>query len=514
MLWEDAKVYCESLGGHLVTIGSAEENEFVAGLARSIGSTYTAIGFTDEAEEGQWVWVTGEDITYTNWVYPEPNNGTGLGVQDHAYMYSDGTWDDGFYGKTEPFICEWEDTGEAREYQVLTSTGWNKITLDTELGPDNGTDTDGDGLTDWEEVRTELLAIDDNGRVILLAFREYMKMFGANMPYYVENALNRFAASENPFAVEVLELLYNAKILPISSNPAYQDSDGDGLFDGRRQIRNGKVLLPVDPNPLKYDGPEGIWLKQKELVESGKVQTDYVNDPQFVNHLMNQVSKHADTLVDILLKNSWVANEDLLTLIKMYIKPLADGNVQEIAGADFLEFIFDTDLISYHSQVKTWQRAFGYNDIYDKFFEYGTKMKRNKISFIHNGEEHILWSWKGDYWNLQSSAETGLYVYNRTVNGIKHYDVVPYELPMTLSLYNINDNNIKNVFFWAPNEPQWWVTGFNPYYTEADSDKMTMVCSVDFSDKPEVYWSLKGEYRPDKEERIFDDEYHTIWIIF
>ena len=458
--------------------------------------------------------MTGEDITYTNWAYPEPNNGTGLGVQDHAFMYENGTWDDGFYGKTEPFICEWEDIGESREYPLLTSTGWNKITLDTELGPDNGTDTDGDGLTDWEEVKTELLMFDENGKVILPAFREYMKMFGDNIPGYVENALNRFTASENPFAVEVLELLYNAKILPISSNPAYQDTDGDGLFDGRRQIRNGKVLLPVDQNPLKYDGPEGIWLKQKELVESGKVQTDYVNDPQFVNHFMNKVSEHADTLVDILLKNSWAANEDLLTLIKLYIKPLADGEPQEIAGADFLEFIFDTDLISYHSQVKTWQRAFGYNDIYDKVFDYATKMKRNRISFIHNGKEHILWSWKGDYWNLQSGAETGLYVYNRTVNGTKHYDVVPYELPMTLSLYNTNDNNIKNVFFWAPNEPQWWVTGFNPYYTEADPDKMTMICSVDFSDKPEVYDSLKSEYRPDKEERIFDNEYHTIWIIF
>ena len=92
--------------------------------------------------------MTGEDITYTNWAYPEPNNGTGLGVQDHAFMYENGTWDDGFYGKTEPFVCEWEDIWQAREYPILTSTGWNKITLDTELGPDNGTDTNGDGLTD------------------------------------------------------------------------------------------------------------------------------------------------------------------------------------------------------------------------------------------------------------------------------------------------------------------------------------------------------------------------------
>lgn len=83
--------------------------EFVSGLAKSIGSTYMAIGFSDK---DQWVWVTGEDIIYTNWAYPEPNNGTGLGVQDHAFMYENGTWDDGFYRKTVPSVCEWEDIGK------------------------------------------------------------------------------------------------------------------------------------------------------------------------------------------------------------------------------------------------------------------------------------------------------------------------------------------------------------------------------------------------------------------
>lgn len=514
LTWQTAREYCEALGGHLVTISDALENAFVQSLAESIGSTYTAIGFSDEAQEGSWAWVTGEDVTYTNWRYPEPNNGTGLGKQDHAYMYTDGTWDDGFYGKAEPFVCEWDYADEDQKFTVLTAAGWNKITLDERLNPDSCTDTDGDGLSDWEEVMSELLKKDENGGIILPTLRECIAVLEEMKPY-VENSLSRYAAIEELAMSELIEYFYSMVVLPIKSNPARQDSDGDGLLDGRRQFYKGKVMLPIDPHPLECDGPEGMWLKQKELVEEGKVQTAYNKDRQFVNHTMNILSTQADMLVNILLECSWIADEDLLKLIRQYIKPLADGEAQEIAGADFLEFIFDTNGIAYHSQVKTWQKAFGYNDIYDKVFDYGTDMRRNKIRFTHNEREFILWSWKGDYWNLQSGAETGLYVYNRTVNGIEHYDAVKYNLPMTLSLYNMDNENVQNIFFWVPDEPQWWVTGFNPYYTEADPDKMVMICSVDFSDRPDVYDSLQNtDKNRQKAELIFDNDYNIIWIIF
>lgn len=108
--WVDAKEKCEELGGHLVVMSSAEENSFVKGILDKEGkSYYTAIGYSDEEEEGKWVTVNGEEVTFTGWNGGEPNNGHWMGEQDHAYMNENGTWDDGFYDNAQYYVCEWKD---------------------------------------------------------------------------------------------------------------------------------------------------------------------------------------------------------------------------------------------------------------------------------------------------------------------------------------------------------------------------------------------------------------------
>lgn len=86
MTWTSAKVACENMGGYLVTMNSAAENSFVF-------QTWPSgwIGFNDEAVEGQWRWVTGEPVTYTNWNGGEPNN---AGNEDYAQFVSGGRWND------------------------------------------------------------------------------------------------------------------------------------------------------------------------------------------------------------------------------------------------------------------------------------------------------------------------------------------------------------------------------------------------------------------------------------
>ncbi len=70
MTWQNAKTLCQDKGGHLVTISDAAENNFV--YQNTTDKSW--IGFTDQEEEGNWQWVTGEDVTYTNWLPTEPNN--------------------------------------------------------------------------------------------------------------------------------------------------------------------------------------------------------------------------------------------------------------------------------------------------------------------------------------------------------------------------------------------------------------------------------------------------------
>lgn len=106
--WNEAKTDCEARGGHLVTLTSSNENDFVFNLAEQ---NIIWIGFTDETIEGEWQWVTGEGVNFTNWKSGEPNDADG--GEDYTEMYVDGLWKDNgapaVPSMTHYYICEWDD---------------------------------------------------------------------------------------------------------------------------------------------------------------------------------------------------------------------------------------------------------------------------------------------------------------------------------------------------------------------------------------------------------------------
>ena len=124
MSWTDAKAYCESLGGHLVTITSAEEQAFV----------YSVI--QDKTKNVYWLggveWITGETWSYENWSLAEepgdttkPDNVEGneyysMMYRIRAWHNNAGTWNDDpntgamnnedFYSLlNHGLVCEWEN---------------------------------------------------------------------------------------------------------------------------------------------------------------------------------------------------------------------------------------------------------------------------------------------------------------------------------------------------------------------------------------------------------------------
>lgn len=169
MLWKDAEQFCEACGGHLATISSMEENNILREMAAK-KSEYTAIGFTDEEEEGRWKWVTEEEASFVNWNPGEPNNSFGSG-QNHAYMYSSGRWDDGYDYIQAPFFCEWEDES------VLEPVGRNLKLVVEVVGsviPGEGWEaTENDGITTlvycmekiapFETVELKMSILSDSG---------------------------------------------------------------------------------------------------------------------------------------------------------------------------------------------------------------------------------------------------------------------------------------------------------------------------------------------------------------
>ena len=116
MTWYEAKMYCESQGGHLVTITSDTEQALVHSLIQDLIDGVW-IGLTDERIEGAWEWITGEVVSYTNW-----ENGEPIEEDDYAMMHDgSGEWDGQSDDNIEflPFVCEWSDFQDGQDFPIV-----------------------------------------------------------------------------------------------------------------------------------------------------------------------------------------------------------------------------------------------------------------------------------------------------------------------------------------------------------------------------------------------------------
>ncbi len=104
--WDEAKAYCERIGGHLATVTSAEEDAALYSYLARNGGQNCYLGGTDAQTEGVWKWVTGERWDYANWEKTEPNGKNAQNWLGYYYTYENGKWDD-ISGKRW-FMCEWD----------------------------------------------------------------------------------------------------------------------------------------------------------------------------------------------------------------------------------------------------------------------------------------------------------------------------------------------------------------------------------------------------------------------
>lgn len=107
--WHTAETEAVNLGGHLVTINDQAEQEFVwQNFIRVYGEDAQRsfwIGLNDIANEGRFVWSSGEPVTYTHWAVGEPNN---AGNGDAVYIWpgassAESYWADLNVSATKPF---------------------------------------------------------------------------------------------------------------------------------------------------------------------------------------------------------------------------------------------------------------------------------------------------------------------------------------------------------------------------------------------------------------------------
>jgi len=128
LMWEDAELQAQNWGGHLATVPNATANEFIR---TTWGGGW--IGFTDKAAEGNFVWVSGKAVTYTNWRSGEPNNSGG--AENYTTMTGDGLWNDystqyqNGVAERKPLGPRWVFNPATNRFYALTD---NMIALDAE----------------------------------------------------------------------------------------------------------------------------------------------------------------------------------------------------------------------------------------------------------------------------------------------------------------------------------------------------------------------------------------------
>ena len=142
------------------------------------------------------------------------------------------------------------------------------------------------------------------------------------------------------------------------------------------------------------------------------------------------------------------------------------------AGAYILNFVYDDKESAYHSLPVTWQKTYGYNKLFDKVFRVGSNMLVQDIPYSYNNKEYVLWMWKGDYWNLGTGSEIGLY--QQSAESRTHYDAVDFLCSMQLSTYKYSYGQVYGSYYnWNPvHNKQWWITAFDWRHPKPEPKKL------------------------------------------
>ena len=181
--WEEARLQCEKMGGHLATVGSAEENAFIGSLLGTDETvpSYWLGGYRSLSGSEGWQWVTNEEWSYTNWTDPGPRS-----EAMYLEMIADGkdyTWncvEDDIKSYAQGYVCEWEADSE-RTASPLIGTWEYEEGIFSWTFKDDGT-----GLWAYKAGASEgdmKFWYHDNGDSVMISFDGWMN--GTDYKYTV-----------------------------------------------------------------------------------------------------------------------------------------------------------------------------------------------------------------------------------------------------------------------------------------------------------------------------------------
>ena len=227
--WEEAEEFCEELGGHLATSTSAEKNEFLVNFANGKA---VWLGTTDKETEGVWKWITGEELSYTNWNRGEPNDAGGR--EDYAELYASGYWNDMTATATRIFICEWDERKTAGNIFTIGELIFS-VNLLGQLTLLSETSTETLTADTWQHI---LLRIKHRTAKVFLDGAEVLSVpmtskisperiiFGGYVGY-MDEFMFRHSAGHGPPKIPTE---------PYSGRPNFPEADGNVIITGNSQV--------------------------------------------------------------------------------------------------------------------------------------------------------------------------------------------------------------------------------------------------------------------------------------
>lgn len=97
------------MSSHLLIVNSDSEQLAVAGAIKRTSTMWIGL-HRDDSNKNQWIWVDGEQATYSNWGVGEPNN-----INEECVVMNTsptGKWYDDRCSERRPYICEKEGRSE------------------------------------------------------------------------------------------------------------------------------------------------------------------------------------------------------------------------------------------------------------------------------------------------------------------------------------------------------------------------------------------------------------------
>ncbi|MGB6221844.1 lectin-like protein [Haloferula sp.] len=302
--WNEARLNAERMGGHLATINSKEENDWILKTFRNHAPkhrTHFWIGGKEETKGAGWQWVTGESFGFMDWNPGEPNDRDDRqpsylniyharegGIGWNNRFEGDG-YEDGLVG----FLVEWEqdtvDLLASVDPEQDAKGGVWKMTADgLQLESGQGTCVVSSAYVPTEEydfiVEFSLIA-ESIGNVTQRCVRNGQEVFWAVQSYIGGSAFSGFQVDRRPFEYANAKIAQPALVKGVRYRSVVQVRRGEirGFLNDELLIRwVGDLktgLSPNSANPISFGAYNaGIIFHKAEIIrhlpESSDIRLD------------------------------------------------------------------------------------------------------------------------------------------------------------------------------------------------------------------------------------------------